>query len=72
MVEVAFTDPAGRGEDPEHLGVAGQGVGDEDVDAVPRATTGEVLEQQRRDPPTLLIVGDGEGDVGLRPGAERS
>ena len=55
---------AGALEDAEHRLVLGQHLGDEALDPDARRARGELLEQPRADPASLLGVGDGEGRLG--------
>ena len=52
-------------EDAEHATVVRQRLGDERVDAAAPRDRGEVLEHDRGEPATLLIVLHREGDFGL-------
>ncbi len=50
-------------EDLEHAHVLGQNLGDERGDAQFIGAAGELLEEQRRDPTALVVVGDHERDL---------
>ena len=60
----------GVAERPDHLVVSGQHHRGEMADAFGRRRLRELREQQSGDPPTLPVVGDGEGDL-RGPGAIR-
>ena len=61
----AFGLVAGVLEDPHHLAVLGQHLGDEALDAALAGGRGEVLEQHRAEPAALVGVLDQEGDLGV-------
>ena len=65
VVERLVDDVAGVGEDPQHLPVGRQHVGDEPRDAALAGGGGDVLEEDRAEPPALVRVLDVERDLGL-------
>ncbi len=65
--ELALGCEAGALEDREHLAVLGQHLRGEPGDAVRPSDHCEVLEQHGRDSPALMLVVDGERDLGLTP-----
>ena len=65
--ELALRLEPGPLEDREHLAVLGKDLGGEPRDAVRSSDDREVLEQDRRDAAALVLVVDGERDLGLAP-----
>ena len=64
MVQGARDAEAGVLEHPEHRVVVADHLGDEALDANRSRAPGELLEHARPDPAPLLVVGDGERDLG--------
>ncbi len=53
-------------EDAQHRGVLRKDLGDESLNPSGRRVDREALEQPRRDPAAVQIIGDGERDFGAR------
>ena len=68
LIEVPLAHPARGGEDIQHLQVVGERVGQEHVNTVAASHDREMLEQDGRQTPTLLIVIDGERNLGFAVG----
>ena len=54
----------GLGEDTQHGPIAGDHLGDETLDSLLGGARRQLLEQSRADAAPLVVVGDGEGDLG--------
>ncbi len=66
-VERTAERPSGASEHRQHGAVVGQHLSGEAGDAVEAGDGGQVLQQQRRQPPTLVLVRDHERHLGLVP-----